>query len=64
MQVGDLVSFHSHSWVFKQAEKDYKNPGIVIEKDETHRQVRYTVMWSDGKITNEHAGYLLNEDKG
>ncbi len=54
MKVGDLVSFESAFWDGKH----YCNPGLVIEEDDSHRQMRYTVMWGDGKITTEHFGLL------
>ena len=56
MKVGDLVKFYSSTWVFKDAEKDYSNPGIIIERKPL--ATKYTVMWADGKITTEHFGYL------
>ena len=31
---------------------------MIIEKDDSHRQVRYTIMWADGRITKEHNGYI------
>tara|TARA_Y100001937_G_C6950730_1_gene254521 strand:- start:116 stop:322 length:207 start_codon:yes stop_codon:yes gene_type:complete len=56
MNLGDLVNFHSD--VFSSSNEDYVNPGVVIEIDDSHRQMRYTVMWSDSKITSEFPGYL------
>ena len=56
MKVGDLVSFYSK--FFAAAAKDYANPGLIIDTDNTHRHPRYTVMWADGRITKEHDGYL------
>ena len=41
-----------------EAAKEYENPGVVIEVDDEHRQVVYTVLWADNRITREHAGYL------
>ncbi len=60
MKVGDLVKFHTDAWIF---ETDYSNPGLIIEKDDSHRQLRYTVMWSDGKITKETTCYLRLSEK-
>lgn len=56
MKLGDLVNFHTD--VFVSANRDYSNPGIVIAVDDSHRQMCYTVMWSDSKITTEYPGYL------
>ena len=61
MNVGDLVNFYTNAWVFKNSEKDYANPGLVIEVDDSHRQCRYTVLWANGRITTEHHGYLKKE---
>lgn len=66
MKLGDLVRWHSNSWVFSDAQGDYKSPGIVIERNknpakfnDTHRD-SYKVLWSDGRITNEWLCYLQN----
>ena len=61
MNVGDLVSFHSD--FFSSSADQYSSPGLIIECDDSHRQVRYTVLWSDGKITNEHSGFLKVEKR-
>ncbi len=58
MKVGDLVHFYTTAWVFKHHEKRYRNPGMILEKDDSHRQVKYTIMWADGRITTEHNGYI------
>lgn len=58
MNTGDIVNFHTEAWVFQHVTSTYANPGVVVEVDNTHRQVRYTVLWADGKITKEHNGYL------
>ncbi len=58
MNKGDIVRFHTEAWVFEEAAKEYENPGVVIEVDDEHRQVVYTVLWADSRITREHAGYL------
>jgi len=63
MEKGDIVKFHTDSWVFEGAAREYKNPGVVIEVDDEHRQVVYTVLWADDKITREHAGYLQGVEK-
>ena len=59
MKVGDLVRFQSE--FFGAATERYANPGIIVEEDDTHRQTRYTIMWSDGMFTTEHAGLLKRE---
>ena len=56
MKVGDLVKWQSSFW----DDKSYVSPGIIIEKDDSHRQLRYKIMWADGKITEEHAGFLYD----
>ncbi len=56
MKVGDLVRWESQFW---KATYNPPAPGIILEVDDSHRQMRYKIMWSDGKVTNEHAGYLL-----
>jgi|TARA_B110000467_G_C18295175_1_gene467492 hypothetical protein len=61
MKTGDLVNFHSASWIFASANDRYKNPGIILKVVPTaYRSTRYRadVMWRDGKITREHSGYL------
>lgn len=63
MRKGDLVNFHTDAWVFESATREYENPGVVIEVDDSHRQTVYTVMWADKKITREHAGYLQGVEK-
>ena len=59
MRKGDLVNFEVKAWVFKNAEKHYENPGIVLEKHthQTHKD-SFEVMWADGKITKEYSCYL------
>ena len=56
MKVGDLVNFYTV--FFTEAAVSYNNPGLIVDIDRSHRQTRYTVVWSDGRITNEHSGYL------
>lgn len=60
MKVGDLVDFHTKSWVFKGAEKLYANPGLVLRiiKPTDKDIVVADVYWRDGKITREHDSYL------
>lgn len=62
-KVGDLVDFTVMSWVFKSAERDYKNPGVVLEVEsgvEFPRKITKvaTVLWADGRTTKEYFGYL------
>lgn len=54
MKIGDLVTFYSKFW----DGRTYSNPGLVLEEDDSHRQVRYTILWADGNITTEHPGLL------
>jgi len=61
MKIGDIVNFFTGVWVFEQANARYRNPGVVVEVDDSHRQIRYTVLWADGKITKEHCSYLEKE---
>ena len=59
MKSGDLVKFMTHAWVFKDAEKDYKNPGIILQKyKRDNTQNAYKVMWAEGRVTREWQGYL------
>ena len=59
LKMGDLVRWHTNAWVFKDAAKNYKNPGIILEKkDKKGCQDAYRVMWADGRVTDEWAGYL------
>ncbi|MAI57588.1 MAG: hypothetical protein CML56_01135 [Rhodobacteraceae bacterium] len=65
LKQGDLVNFHSRAWVFESANKDYKNPGIILKVNLCSLRSEYStpritaeVLWSDGKITTEHHGYL------
>ncbi len=58
MKVGDLVKWQTSAWVFKDAEKNYANPGIIVEVDDSHRQCRYNILWADGRVTTEFSGYL------
>ena len=58
MKVGDLVKWETNAWVFDNAKKGYKNPGIILEVGGEQRQIRYMVLWADGNITTEHPGFL------
>jgi hypothetical protein len=63
MKVGDLVNFHTSAWVFENANKDYANPGVVLEviinpKDTTRFVAE--IYWADGKITREYDSYLCS----
>ena len=60
MKVGDLVEFHSNSWVFEFSENErYFNPGVIltVEKDNSGSR-RYEVLWSDGGVTREHYSFI------
>jgi hypothetical protein len=62
MKIGDLVDFHTKSWVFENARDRYKNPGIILKK--LHGKDAYEILWADGRFTNEHSSYLkLVDDK-
>ena len=63
MKIGDLVNFFTTAWIFEDAAREYKNLGVVLGVDDSHRQIVYTVMWADKKITREHAGYLQGAEK-
>lgn len=60
MNVGDLVKWYTSAWVFKEAERNCKYPGIILENITRTGgyQDAYKVMWADGKVTREWAGYL------
>jgi len=62
MKVGDLVRFNGGS-VFKAARKRYASSGVItrvigIEKETTRPWPCYSVLWADGKTTNEWLNYL------
>ena len=63
MLPGTLVNFYTTAWVFEDAARQYKNPGVILEVDDEHRQTVYTVMWADNRVTREHAGYLQGVKK-
>jgi hypothetical protein len=61
MNIGDLVEFHTSAWVFKSANKDYANPGIVLKVEYSPGgKSRFVaeVYWQDGRITREYDSYL------
>jgi hypothetical protein len=64
MKAGDLVSFNSRSWLVSDSNEIYKHPGIILDLGpydrfgRTPNLIRYTVMWADKVITDEHEGYL------
>ena len=63
MRVGDVVNFYTGAWVFAEANDRYRNPGVIVEVDDSHRQTRYVIMWADGRLTKEFSGYLEKEEK-
>ena len=65
MKVGDIVNFFSTAWVFEHANERYqgRNPGVIVEVDDSHRQTRYVVLWANGNLTKEFSGYLEKEEK-
>lgn len=61
MKTGDLVNFYCDAWVFSHVNDRYKNPGIILDKQERKspdHQPSYKVLWTNKKITSEHACYL------
>ena len=61
MKTGDLVNWHSKSWVFESAKKDYANPGVVLQVISSPvSETRFVaeVYWADGKVTREYDCYL------
>ena len=60
MKVGDVVYFYCAPSVFEGSNKRYKprNPGVIIETDDEHRQMRFTILWANKEITTEHIAYL------
>jgi hypothetical protein len=62
-EIGDLVNFHTESWVFKHSHKSYASPGIIISRGAGHGTKRginqFQVYWKDAKVTWEHDSYLL-----
>ena len=62
MKVGDLVRFNGGP-VFNAAEKGYAASGVITRVMPTESTGRpsaasYTVLWADGKTTNEWFSYL------
>ncbi len=69
MKVGDLVRFDGGP-VFHAAASRYAASGVITrviptESMGTRSKASYTVLWADGKTTNEWFSYLeaLNEDR-
>ena len=69
MKVGDLVRFNGGP-VFKNARTRYAASGVITrviptEKSKLPPKASYTVLWADGKTTNEWFSYLevINEDR-
>ena len=65
MKVGDMVKFHTNSWVFSHHNARYENPGIIIEDVslEGDSAPRYRVLWANQKMTVEHTSYLQSADE-
>ncbi len=62
MKVGDLVRFTGGP-VFHAAERGYAASGVITRVTPTESTGRlsaasYTVLWADGKTTNEWFSYL------
>ena len=62
MKKGDLVRFTGGP-VFSAAEKGYAASGVIAgvrptESTERLSAASYTVLWADGKTTNEWFSYL------
>ena len=62
MKKGDLVRFTGGP-VFSAAEKGYAASGVITRVTPTESTGRstaasYTVLWADGKTTNEWFSYL------
>ena len=63
MKKGDLVRFTGGP-VFSAAEKGYAASGVITrghthgEHGEGRKAASYTVLWADGKTTNEWFSYL------
>ena len=57
MRVGDLIKFETKSWVM---ERNYPNPGLIIEDVSGTSTERYRIMWADQQITVEHVCYLAS----
>ena len=62
MKVGDLVRFTGGP-VFSAAERRYAASGVITrvtptESTGTLSKASYTVLWADGKTSNEWFSYL------
>ena len=61
-KIGDLVKFES-SFFNNLNNSEYANPGVVIAVRDASVEWSghtrsYTVVWNDGRVTNEWHGYL------
>ena len=60
MKVGDLVTWHSN--FFNSDQSNYNFPGILLEDLGPSLSFgntrRFRILWSDGRQTTEHGGYL------
>ena len=64
MKIGDLVNFHTSSWIFRSAYGRYVNPGIILTLEYWDGSYKSEVWWGDGKITKEHHSYLRPVRRG
>ena len=69
MKGGDLVRFNGGP-VLHAAERGYAASGVIIRVTPTESTARpsaasYTVLWANGKTTNEWLSYLevINEER-
>jgi len=61
---GGLVEFHTNAWIFKDAERHYANPGVILKVKSNRRHPSAEIFWADGKITTEHISYLRSAKDG
>ena len=55
LKLGDLVRMVS----MFEGKMGYKSPGIIINQIYELSSYKYIVMWSNGKITDEHSRFLV-----
>jgi len=52
------VEYYSNAWVFRKADDNKKNPGVVLTVRSGKHQQNCTVLWANDTITDEHQCYL------
>jgi len=62
LKVGDLVSYPDKGVFHDYYKNNYKTPGIILNVVERligdGSRHSYEIIWSNGKVTIEHASYI------